>query len=291
MPPAPRGDAGLPDPGSGGSLRIPEKGVRLLPVEGPWRRPRSVGSVASSNGWTLRMPCAGNASKVDENTVGFFERFLGANVIPKPGQGPGMDRGARVEPLNHASRLVSIVSVFHVLSDLRKKCFGVEVKGNPYDRGGGVLGFFLERGDLPFDIHVDLAVFLGVFQSSHIMNAQHRRFLLQAKGAKILNILAEEIVSCDDHDVFVNGLLFDGKDQVTDGTQPVVFIGRSIVDHFDGQRRVDALLMLGPCMKMIVKSMVGNNRYAGQLRGLAQVLQLQNKQNLVKQFMQQLHFI
>ena len=45
----------------------------------------------------------------------------------------------------------------------------------------GFWGFFLEGGDLPFDIHVDLAVFLGVFQSSHIMNAQHRCFLLLGK--------------------------------------------------------------------------------------------------------------
>ena len=36
----------------------------------------------------------GKRFKVDENTVGFFERFLGSDVIPKPGQGPGMDRGA-----------------------------------------------------------------------------------------------------------------------------------------------------------------------------------------------------
>ena len=160
----------------------------------------------------------GKRLKGDENTVGFFECFLGSDVLPKPGQGPGMVRGATVEPLNHASWLVGIVSFFHVLSDLRKKCLGVEVKGNPYDRGGGVLGFFFEGGDLPFDIHVDLAVFLGVFQSSHIMNAQHRRFLLQAKGAKILNILAQEIDTRDYQDLFVKAILFEAKDQVTDST-------------------------------------------------------------------------
>ena len=47
-----------------------------------------------------------------------------------------------------------------------------------------VLGFFLEGGDLPFDIHVDLAVFLGVFQSSHIMNASTGVFFSRQKAPK-----------------------------------------------------------------------------------------------------------
>ena len=44
-----------------------------------------------------------------ENAVGFFERFFGPDVVPEAGDFPGIDRGARVEPLDEAAGLVGLL--------------------------------------------------------------------------------------------------------------------------------------------------------------------------------------
>src|SRR4051812_42288871 len=52
-----------------------------------------------------------------EDPIGFFQRLAGADVVPHAGNGPGVHRHFRVEPLDQAARLVGVVAFGDVLAD------------------------------------------------------------------------------------------------------------------------------------------------------------------------------
>src|SRR5664280_3700100 len=102
--------------------------------------------------------------KLREDLVGFFQRFLRADVEPGARHAPGMDPGARVEPLHEAAGLVGIVALGEVLLDERDGALGIKVKRDADERARRVLWLFLEGGDAAGGIGGNGTVFFYLFE-------------------------------------------------------------------------------------------------------------------------------
>src|SRR5947207_8964958 len=60
-----------------------------------------------------------------ENAVGFFQGFLGPDVVPEPRHFPCIDWRLWVKPLDQSARLVRVVSFGDVFANLRDRRPGI----------------------------------------------------------------------------------------------------------------------------------------------------------------------
>jgi cytosine/adenosine deaminase-related metal-dependent hydrolase len=119
-----------------------------------------------------------------EDLVGFFQALLGADVKPNSRNAPGVERGARIEPLHQASGLVGVVPFGHVLLDERQGGLGIIIKGDAGEGARGLLRFLLEKGDLAGGVQGNGIVFLDFLKAAHVIDRQHRRVQLPALPAR-----------------------------------------------------------------------------------------------------------
>src|SRR5579872_4851449 len=82
------------------------------------------------------------SSQLLEDSIGFFQTFLLANVKPDSGDAPSVNGRARIEPLNQPARLVGVVAFGDVFLNQRKRRLGVKIKRDASDGAGRVLGLF-----------------------------------------------------------------------------------------------------------------------------------------------------
>ena len=93
--------------------------------------------------------------------------------------------------------------------------------------------FFEECGNTAIRREFDGAVFFYCIEAADVINAEHRRIFLPAKGAELLQALAEKVVPRDDNEIVVHILRGNYQVEVADGAEFVRVVGRFVVD--DGE--------------------------------------------------------
>src|ERR1700687_5128399 len=114
--------------------RHPSRRVCLLAWVS-WSKKSMLPSVCStmSAARKLFLPQAdssGYAGEFREDLVGLLECFLRPDVEPESGHTPGINRRARVKPLDQSARLVGVVAFGDVLLDQRDGAFWIKIKRN-----------------------------------------------------------------------------------------------------------------------------------------------------------------
>ena len=93
-----------------------------------------------------------------ENLIGLLESFLGADIIPRSGHAPRVNRHLRIKPLDQATGLIRIVPVGDVLVDQRQHRLGVMIQRNADEGGLWLSRFFLKTDDVPIVVGLDHTV-------------------------------------------------------------------------------------------------------------------------------------
>ena len=203
-----------------------------------------------------------NKPSCRKDPVGLGEGFLGTDVVPDARNAPGHHRGAWIEPLDQASRLVGIVALGDVLADRGQVPARVVVQSDPDPRAGRFGRFLHKTGDAPRPIDVDDAVLAGLFQAAHVIDPEHRPILGSAVIAEAPETLVEEVVTGHHNQVVIESLLLEHQVEIANGPELVGLVRRSIVDHREAERVVGGLpVRLGPLRKMPGELRVAHNEH------------------------------
>lgn len=192
-----------------------------------------------------------------KDPVGFLQRFLGADVVPEAGDGPGVDGSTGVKPLDEAAGLVGVVAFFDVLFDEGQRFFGIVVEGNAGQGAGGDFGFFFEVGDFAGGVDADGVVFFDLFEAADVVNGEDGSFFLAGEFAEIFDALAEEVVASDDDEVVVHVFFFEDEIDVADGAEFVGVVSGAVVDDFEV--KFGFRVAVGPFLEVVGELGVGDD--------------------------------
>ena len=194
-----------------------------------------------------------------ENSVGLLEGFLRANVVPRAGHAPRVNRHPRVEPLDQPTGLVGVVSVGEVLVDERQHRPGIVIKRNTDQRRLWRSRFLLKTGDATVGIRLDDAVLGGLLQAADVVHAEHGGVLLRAQPAVIAKFVAEQIVAGNHDNVVVDALAFQDQMQVPNRAEFVVVPGGMVVHDPHRRGKTGRVAPAGPRLKMASEFFVGHD--------------------------------
>ena len=96
--------------------------------------------------------------------VGSGECFVGADVEPIAGGGPGVHGLLGVEPLDEAAGLVGVVAFFYIAADFGQHRARVIIERDADESTLGGVGFFFKTSEPAGIVHGDDSVFFGFFQ-------------------------------------------------------------------------------------------------------------------------------
>src|ERR1035437_3043342 len=128
-----------------------------------------------------------------EDLVRFLQRFLRADVEPKPRHTPGINRRAWIKPLHQPARLVGIVALSDVLLDERYRALRIKIKRDAGECAGRILRFFLEEDDAAGGVGGDGIVFFDFLKIAPVVKRQHRRFFLAEEFSEMAEFFAEQM--------------------------------------------------------------------------------------------------
>ena len=128
---------------------------------------------------------ASESAKTSQKSGSLLPAFPSSRCRTTGRAPPGVDRRARIKPLDEPAGLVGIVALGDVLLDQRDRGLRIIIQRDAGERAGRIFRLLLEESNLPVRGERDGIVFFDLLEIAHVIDRQHRRIFLAAKFAEL----------------------------------------------------------------------------------------------------------